>query len=192
MEQGLKKFSVLMLMQIASLILGGMLILIGWSGTVHAEVKAPVQLLFEVQSRPLASDFQLEDMDGKKRQLSALRGKVVLVNFWATWCPPCRREMPSLERLHQVLKGADFEILAINVGEDADTVDAFTSTLDTVPTFPIVFDKDGRALKAWPVMGLPTTFILDKSGRIIYRAVGGREFDNPSILKKIRALIAPP
>lgn len=189
MEQGLKKFSVRMLMQIASLILGGMLILIAWSGAVHAEVKAPVQLLFEVQSRPLASDFQLEDMDGKKRQLSALRGKVVLVNFWATWCPPCRREMPSLERLYKLMKGAEFEILAVNVGEDADTIDAFTSTLDTVPTFPIVFDKDSRVLKAWPVLGLPTTFILDKTGHIIYRAVGGREFDDPSILAQIQTLI---
>jgi thiol-disulfide isomerase/thioredoxin len=192
MKQGLKIFSVPVLKQTASLVLGGILGLIGLAGEVYAEDKASAQLLFEVQTRPLAPDFLLEDMDGKKQQLSALRGKVVLVNFWATWCPPCRREMPSLERLYQVLKGTDFEILAVNVGEDADTVDAFTSTLDKVPTFTIVFDKDSRVLKAWPVMGLPTTFILDKSGRIIYRAVGGREFDAPSILMQIRSLITPP
>jgi len=192
MKQGLKIFSVPVLMQIASLILVSILSHVGSFGIAHAEDNAPPQLLFEVQTRPLAPDFLLEDMGGKKRQLSALRGKVVLVNFWATWCPPCRREMPSLEGLNQALKGADFEILAVNVGEDADTIDAFTSTLDTVPAFPIVFDRDSRVLKAWSVMGLPTTYILDKSGRIIYRAVGGREFDDPSILKQIRSLIAAP
>lgn len=192
MKQDLKIFNVPVLMQTASLILGSILGLIGLAGDVYAEDKMPTQLLFKVQTRPLAPDFLLEDIDGKKRLLSALRGKVVLVNFWATWCPPCRREMPSLERLYQALRGADFEIFAVNVGEDADTIDTFTSTLDAVPTFPIVFDKDSRVLKAWPVMGLPTTFILDKKGRIIYRAVGGREFDDPSILKQIRSLITSP
>lgn len=159
MKQHLKKSSVPVSMQTASLILIGMLGLIGLAGDAYANKTLPAQILHEVQARPLAPDFLLEDMDGKMRQLSALRGKVVLVNFWATWCPPCRREMPSLERLNQALKGANFEILAVNVGEDADTVDAFTSTLDVVPSFPIAFDKDGRVLKSWPVMGLPTTFI---------------------------------
>ena len=133
MKQGLKIFSAQVLKQTASLVLGGVLGLIGLAGEVYAADKASTQLLFEVHARPLAPDFLLEDMEGKKRSLSALRGKVVLVNFWATWCPPCRREIPSMERLYQVLKATDFEIFAVNVGEDADTVDAFTSTLDTVP-----------------------------------------------------------
>ena len=133
MKQDLKIFNVPVLMQTASLILGSILGLIGLAGDVYAEDKMPTQLLFEVQTRPLAPDFLLEDIDGKKRLLSALRGKVVLVNFWATWCPPCRREMPSLERLYQSLKGADFEIFAVNVGEDVDTIEAFTGTLDAVP-----------------------------------------------------------
>ena len=189
MNPNLKMFNVPRLKLIANILFGSLIYLIGLSSQVLADDKAPVQLLFEIQSHPLASDFVLEDMDGKKRQLSDLRGKVVLVNFWATWCPPCRREMPSLERLHLALKGSDFEILAVNVGEDADMIDAFTSTLNTVPTFPIVFDQDSVVLKSWPVMGLPTTFILDKSGRIIFRAVGGREFDDPSILAQIKKLV---
>ncbi len=147
------------------------------------------QTLTEVSKRPLGSDFVLEDIDGKKRRLSDLRGKVVLVNFWATWCPPCRREMPSIERLSHLLKGADFEILAVNVAENLDMVFSFTGTLDPVPTFPIVFDRDGSVLRAWPVRGLPTSFILDKQGRIAYRAVGGREFDDPAILAQLRILL---
>jgi len=189
MKRCLKMFSVQALHQTANFVLCGFVGLIFSAGAVLAEDKVPSQTLFEVAAHPQAPDFFLEDMDGKKRHLSDLRGKVVLVNFWATWCPPCRREMPSIERLSQALKGRDFEILAVNVAEDIDMVNSFTSTLDMEPTFPIVFDKDSSVLKSWPVMGLPTTFVLDKNGRIVYRAVGGREFDNPSILAQIRGLI---
>ena len=156
---------------------------------VLAEDAAPQQILTEVTKRPLAPDFSLVDIDGKKRRLSDLRGKVVLVNFWATWCPPCRREMPSIERLSHVLKGENFAILAVNVAENVDEVFSFTGTLEPVPTFPIVFDRDSSVLKAWPVRGLPTTFIVDKQGRIAYRAVGGREFDDPAILAQLRTLL---
>lgn len=156
---------------------------------VFAKDQTLNQELIEVAQRPLAPDFSLADIDNKKRSVSDLRGKVVLVNFWATWCPPCRQEMPSIERLSGVLKGEDFAILAVNVAENLDTVFSFTGTLDPVPTFPIVFDKDGSVLKAWPVRGLPTTFVLDKEGRIAYRAVGGREFDNPAVLAQIRSLM---
>tara|TARA_R110002049_G_scaffold39896_1_gene122196 strand:+ start:1805 stop:2374 length:570 start_codon:yes stop_codon:yes gene_type:complete len=156
---------------------------------VYAQEKSLSQGLIEVAQRPLAPDFTLVDVDNKKRSVKDLRGKVVLVNFWATWCPPCRHEMPSIERLSNLHKGEDFAILAVNVAENLDTVFSFTGTLDPVPTFPIVFDKDGSVLKAWPVRGLPTTFVLDKQGRIAYRAVGGREFDNPAILAQINALL---
>ena len=173
----------------ASFVLCGLPGLIFPAGQLLAAETIPAQILFEVKARPQPPDFFLEDMDGKKRRLSDLRGKVVLVNFWATWCPPCRREMPSIERLSHALKGTDFEILAVNVAENLDTVFSFTGTLDPVPSFPIVFDTDSSVLKAWPVMGLPTTFILNKQGRIAYRAVGGREFDDPAILAQIRKLI---
>lgn len=156
---------------------------------VYAKDQSLNQGLIEVAQRPLAPDFILADIDNKMRRVSDLRGKVVLVNFWATWCPPCRHEMPSIERLSKLFKGEEFAILAVNVAENLDTVFSFTGTLDPVPTFPIVFDKDGSVLKAWPVRGLPTTFILDKQGRIAYRAVGGREFDNPAILAQIRLLM---
>jgi thiol-disulfide isomerase/thioredoxin len=143
-----------------------------------------------VQNHPLAPNFKLMNLDGQEVNLEKLRGHVVLVNFWATWCPPCRREMPSLQRLWQKLGKSHLQIVAVNVGEDADTVLGFMGTLDDSPTFPIVFDKDSAVLRAWPVKGLPTTFLIDKNGHIIYRAVGGRDFDSPESIRLIDELLA--
>jgi thiol-disulfide isomerase/thioredoxin len=143
-----------------------------------------------VPGQPIAPKFKLLNMDGQEVNLEKLRGHVVLVNFWATWCPPCRREMPSLQRLWQKLGKSELQIVAVNVGEDADTVLGFMGTLDTSPTFPIVFDKDSAVLRTWPVKGLPTTFVIDKKGHIIYRAIGGREFDSPESIRLITELLA--
>ena len=136
-----------------------------------------------------AKNFTLPDLDGKPQRLSDLRGKVVLVNFWATWCPPCRREMPSMERLSQRLKGQPFVILAINQQEDPEQVFVFTGQLDPSPTFPILFDRNSKVAKAWGVLGLPASFIVDQQGRVVYRAMGGREFDHPEIERAIRKLL---
>jgi thiol-disulfide isomerase/thioredoxin len=143
-----------------------------------------------VPGQPTAPKLKLLNMDGQEVNLEKLRGQVVLVNFWATWCPPCRREMPSLQRLWQKLGKSELQIVAVNVGEDADTVLGFMGTLDDSPTFPIVFDKDSAVLRAWPVKGLPTTFLIDRKGRIIYRAIGGREFDSPESIRLITELLA--
>ena len=115
----------------------------------------------------------------------------MLVNFWATWCPPCRAELPSLERLWQLLNKEDFVVLAINVGESADIIFPFTGMLEPSPSFPILLDLDSSVLSTWPVMGLPTTFIIDRQGRIAYRAVGGRMFDDSALVKQLRELIQP-
>ena len=136
-----------------------------------------------------AKNFTLPDLDGKPHKLSDYRGKVVLVNFWATWCPPCRREMPSMERLSQRLKDQPFVILAINQQEDPEQVFVFTGQLDPSPTFPILFDRNSKVANAWGVQGLPASFIVDKQGRVVYRAMGGREFDHPEIERAIRALL---
>jgi len=144
-----------------------------------------------VPGRPTAPQFKLMDMDDRAVSLESYRGKVVIVNFWATWCPPCRREMPSLQRLWKMHGGkTDLQILAVNVGEDADTVLGFFGTLDVSPTFGVLFDKDSLVMRGWPIKGLPTTFLLDRKGRIIYRAIGGREFDGPETLAVIDQLLA--
>lgn len=136
-----------------------------------------------------ASDFELPDMDEEIIKLSKYRGKVVLLNFWATWCPPCIREMPSMERLHQQVAAEDFKVLAVNQMEDIDQVFAFTGQLDVDPTFEILFDANSEVSQAYAVRGLPTTYLIDKKGNIRYRAVGGREFNHPEVIKIINQLI---
>lgn len=126
-------------------------------------------------------DFTLSDMDGEPHSLSDYRGKVVMLNFWATWCPPCKREMPSMERLYSKLKDRGFEVVAVNQFEDPDLVFEFTGRLSLPPTFPILFDRDSRVAEIFKVRGLPTTYLLDKEGNIRYRAIGGREFDHAEI-----------
>lgn len=132
-----------------------------------------------------APALRLADDDGKIVDLAQHRGKVVLVNFWATWCPPCRKEFPSLGRVRKLFKPAEFEVLAVNVGEEPDTVFSFTG----VAGFPILFDRDAKAMAAWSVRGLPATFLVDRQGRLAFRATGGREFDDPEIVAAIRQLL---
>ena len=97
--------------------------------------------------------------------------------------------MPSMERLSQALKDEAFSVLAVDVGEDADTIDAFNGQLDTAPTFPILLDTRSRTMQAWNVAGLPTTFLVDRQGRIVASAIGGREFDHPELIRAIRELL---
>jgi thiol-disulfide isomerase/thioredoxin len=132
-----------------------------------------------------APPLRLEDIDEVEHDLADLRGRLVLVNFWATWCPPCRREMPSMERLYQKLKERGLTVLAVDVGEDADTIFAFTGQLDPAPTFPLLIDPDSNAAQDWGVKGLPTSFVVDPEGRVIIRAVGGTEFDDPAAIDQL-------
>ena len=139
-----------------------------------------------------APDFLLQDMDEETHTLSDYRGKVVLVNFWATWCPPCRKEMPALEALYKKLGTDGFAVLAVNQWEDPDHVFTYTGDLNVFPTFPILFDPESAVSQDYAVKGLPTSFLIDKKGRLAYRAVGGRDFDHPEVEKLIRELQAEP
>ena len=174
--------------RLKSLLLGAALSVVG---TAEAALPLPdmSHTLTTLKPAKAAKNFTLPDLDGKPHKLSDYRGKVVLVNFWATWCPPCRREMPSMERLSQRLKDQPFVILAINQQEDPEQVFVFTGQLDPAPTFPILFDRDSKVANAWNVLGLPASFIVDQQGRVVYRAMGGREFDHPEIERSIRALL---
>jgi len=156
---------------------------------VHAADLPPLAHTLTMQAPKPAPALKLKDIEGKSHDLSKLRGKVVLINFWATWCPPCRREMPSMERLSQRFKGQPFVVLAVDVGEDPDTIETFASQLDTTLTFPILLDTRSHAMRAWRVAGLPTTFLIDKQGRIVATAIGGREFDHPEMVKAVGELV---
>jgi len=144
------------------------------------------QTLTKVPGNPDAPEFNLEDQDGNFLKMSDYKGKVVIVNFWATWCPPCRKEMPSMQRAWEILKKENIEMLAINVGEDSDQIFSFTAEYPV--EFPLIMDKDSSVVRQWKVRGLPTTYIVNPAGQIVYQAIGDREWDSDEIMNQIRKL----
>jgi peroxiredoxin len=146
--------------------------------------------LTPVADKPQAADFSLQRVTGESLRLSDLKGQVVLVNFWATWCPPCREEMPSIHRVWQQLHDEGFEVLAVNLGEEASAISDFAARLALDEAFPLLLDPDGEAMRALQVRGLPTTYLIDKQGRKAYVAIGPREFDSEHIIGLIRGLMA--
>ncbi len=134
-------------------------------------------------------DFTLSDMSGKSHTLSAYRGKVVMVNFWATYCGPCIKEMPSMQRLKDKLNGKPFEILAIDMAEEKADVSAFLQSHKIAVNFPILLDTEGEVIEQWMVSAVPTTFIIDPQGKIRYALYGGLEWDNAEVLATISSLL---
>jgi thiol-disulfide isomerase/thioredoxin len=131
----------------------------------------------------------LRDAQGREHKLSDYRGKVVVINFWATWCDPCREEMPSMQRLQDKLAGKPFAILAVDYGEGAPRVNEF---LKKVPVrFTVLLDRDTSAASVWKVKVLPTTLVLDSQHRIRYSVVGDLEWDSPKVEGAIRKLLPP-
>lgn len=136
-----------------------------------------------------APGFDLLDLDENSHSLQDYSGKVIMINFWATWCPPCRQEMPSLEAVYQDLKQDGFVVIAVNQWESVDLVFPYLGQLAVFPTFPILLDHAGKLSQAYDVKGLPTTFIVNRQGNIVYRAIGGRDFNHPQVKKLIRELL---
>lgn len=153
---------------------------------VAVAADAPKQTLPALAKPFPAPGFTLKGEDGKTYRLADYRGKVVVINFWATWCPPCRYEMPSLERAWTQLKNKDVVVLAINVGENADVIFEFTGTYPM--SFPLPMDVDGTVIKQYPVTGLPTTYVINPDGMVTHRAVGSREWDDPQLMNALLKL----
>ena len=138
-----------------------------------------------------APDFSLPLLDSDLPvTLENLRGRVVLVNFWATWCKPCEDEIPAMERLYKALRPGGFEILAISVGESADVVREFRNRL--VVTFPILLDADKRVSTEWQTFAFPESLLVDRDGTILERYVGPRDWDAGAYVDRIRRLLEPP
>ena len=131
-------------------------------------------------------DFNLADLKGKSHTLAEYRGKVVAVNFWASWCPPCIKEMPGIQRLDKMLDDESFVMLPVNVGEKKYRVWKFVKLIDF--TVPVLLDPDSKTFSAWDVSVLPTSFLLDKEGRIRYRAQGDLEWDSEEVVSIIKEL----
>jgi thiol-disulfide isomerase/thioredoxin len=127
-------------------------------------------------------------LDGSERRLADLHGRVVLVNFWATWCPPCVKEIPSLGRLHQRLEPRGFSVLAVSVGEPEALVRRFMA--DHPAQFPVLLDSDGASVERWRIAAFPTNFLLDAQGRIRYAYFGALEWDSPETVAVIESLLA--
>jgi cytochrome c biogenesis protein CcmG/thiol:disulfide interchange protein DsbE len=120
--------------------------------------------------------------------LADYHGKVLLINVWATWCPPCIREMPSIERLHQRFKDTDFRVLAVSIDEDgADKVLKFANDLGV--TFDILHDQSGAIQGIYQTVGVPESFIIDRDGVIVKKVIGDSEWDNPVNVTLVQRLL---
>jgi len=134
-----------------------------------------------------AIDFDLEFLDGTTGKLSDFQGKLVFLNFWATWCPPCRAEMPSMETVFRDIDLDKFVMLAVNVQEDAPTVRAFVQEFGY--TFPVVLDTRGHAAGQYGVRGIPTTYIIGPDGVLLAQLVGTREWDSPDVVSSLNSIL---
>ncbi len=143
---------------------------------------------FEARASLPAAALAAQDLKGAPKTLADYRGKVVLLNFWASWCPPCLREMPSMERLREKMAGRPLEIVAVDSAETPVEVNAYLSRMPL--GFPILLDPDGSNTRRWKVFALPTSFLLDAEGRVRYVLTGPTEWDEGEALQVIDALLA--
>ncbi|OOG27115.1 alkyl hydroperoxide reductase [Thioalkalivibrio denitrificans] len=140
------------------------------------------------RGNPEAPPLELPDLAGTLHDLAGYRGDVVLINFWASWCPPCVHEMPSMQRLEDALGDGPFRILAVNLGEDEDTVVEFLERIQV--DFTILMDPDNSALRHWNVLAYPTSFVIDRAGEIRYALFGAIEWMEPEVIKVFEDLMA--
>jgi peroxiredoxin len=136
----------------------------------------------------VAPEFELPGLDGKQHKLSEYKGKVVFLNFWATWCKPCAEEIPSMQMLHENLKSFPFEIVAVSVDKDGpEVIEPFLKKYGV--TFPVLHDRKGRVKELYKTTGVPETFILDQNGVIAEKVWGPRDWADPASTKLIMELI---
>ena len=132
----------------------------------------------------------LQDANGRQHDLADYRGKVVLVNFWATWCEPCREEMPSLEALQDRYRGRPLAVLTVNMAESEARVRLFMdSTLLQRDSLTVLYDSFGNAARRWKARLLPVTFVIGADGRVRYTLLGAADWTSPEIVAKIAALL---
>ncbi len=141
--------------------------------------------------KPFTADLatpplKLEDLQGVMHNLDDYRGKVVLLQFWATYCTPCRKEMPSMNKMIKKMDDVPFKILAVDMGETKAEVEKFVN--EVKPEFTILMDESGKSIADWRVFAAPSNFIIDPQGKIRYTLFGGVEWDSDELISQLKAL----
>lgn len=158
------------------------LLLLSWQATA-SELPKGLMTLDGRDAPPLV----LNNMDGDRWDLSEARGHWVFVHFWATWCGPCRKEMPTIQAIFPEFDPQELEIVLVNTAETEDTVFGFLASV--APDITPLMDEDGLVTERWQPRGLPATFFVDPEGKLRYLALGGRPWDTPAYLDYIKQLI---
>jgi thiol-disulfide isomerase/thioredoxin len=158
---------------------------------IEAAEKLPANFVVHNSPRPLTA-IQFEDEQGEARSLSDFRGKIIVLSNWATWCVPCRREMPTLDRLEAQLGGSGFQVVPVSIDRGGiDTVRKFYAET-AVQKLPLYVDRSGQVLRAAGAIGLPTTLVINRDGQEVGRLTGPAEWDSAEIAQFLRPLIAEP
>lgn len=141
-------------------------------------------LLLDIAPNPVAAyNFETENLNGDTIMLSDFRGKVVFLNFWATWCVPCLLEMPAMDRLNKMMAGKPFKMLVVNQAESQERIEAFLARRKFKFSFEILLDRLGEIGGTYGVDRLPLSYIIDQNGFVIQRAIGAREWDSQDAVK---------
>ncbi|WP_455210901.1 TlpA family protein disulfide reductase [Kaarinaea lacus] len=139
------------------------------------------------KGNPKPKSITLSDIDGKPYNIVDYKGRVTVVNFWATWCTPCIKEIPSLNNLRQSMRGKSFELISINYAEKVETIKEFMKMVDV--EFPVLLDEQGLESANWKVIAFPSTFVIGRDGLIHYGVNAGIEWDTPEVLNAINQLL---
>jgi len=148
-----------------------------------------LNLFSQMRQGQNAADLSLPDLTGKMVSLSEFKGKVVLLDFWASWCGPCRQEMPLLENIYKKYNKMGFTLIGVNVEPDSKDAEGFLKQLQAPVSFPVIYDKDSTVSKAYDVQGMPSTVIIDRKGNIRVLHRGYKPGDENEYLDSIRSLV---
>ena len=168
--------------------LAGVFLLVAAAPLTHAQ-EPPKNFVLHPTPKPIPA-VSFDDDQGRPRSLADFRGKVVLLNIWATWCPPCRREMPSLDRLQSKLGGPDFEVAALSIDRAGiEVVRRFYAEIG-IRNLAIYIDSSGKASRELGTVGVPSTLLIDREGRELGRLAGAAEWDAPEMVAFIGRVVS--